>query len=230
MEVVSTLLPLVESQQLFIPSRGESLSAAPGFQLFATQRSVGGGSRSSINLLQTHFTVVSLANYSDAELIDILTQRFPSLALTATALVQTFAKLRGGAASGQSDDALLAQRRHLKALSARDLVRWASRIVEYVMLNLCLLAALMLVCGSCPTAPTKEWIFQEGLDCFIAMVADGAARRSVALHLAQSLDIPPAEADNFLSSHQPQVQHADATITVGRCALQRLPASGTWPI
>jgi midasin len=129
MEVVSTLLPLVESQQLFIPSRGESLSAAPGFQLFATQRSVSGSSRSSINLLQTHFTVVSLANYTNPELVDIITQRFPTLASTATALVQTFAKLRGGAGSGV-DDVLLAHRRHLKALSARDLVRWASRIVE----------------------------------------------------------------------------------------------------
>lgn len=36
-EIISTLIPLLETRQLFIPARGEVIQAAPGFQLFATQ-------------------------------------------------------------------------------------------------------------------------------------------------------------------------------------------------
>ncbi len=40
-DVVSLLVPLLESRQLFVPGRGEVHMAATGFQLFATRRLVG---------------------------------------------------------------------------------------------------------------------------------------------------------------------------------------------
>lgn len=41
MEVLSVLIPLLETRKLFIPGRGEVIEAAPGFQLFATQTLFG---------------------------------------------------------------------------------------------------------------------------------------------------------------------------------------------
>ena len=38
MDVVSVLMPLLESRALSIPGHGDEVKAAPGFQLFATQR------------------------------------------------------------------------------------------------------------------------------------------------------------------------------------------------
>lgn len=38
MDVVSVLMPLLESNQLTLPGHGDSLKVAPGFQLFATRR------------------------------------------------------------------------------------------------------------------------------------------------------------------------------------------------
>ena len=40
MDVISVLLPLLESRSLCVPGHGNVIKAAPGFQLFATQRSV----------------------------------------------------------------------------------------------------------------------------------------------------------------------------------------------
>ncbi len=37
MDVLSVLVPLLETRQLFIPGRGQAIQAAMGFQLFATQ-------------------------------------------------------------------------------------------------------------------------------------------------------------------------------------------------
>lgn len=38
MDVVSILIPLLESKTLSVPGHGNVVKAAPGFQLFATQR------------------------------------------------------------------------------------------------------------------------------------------------------------------------------------------------
>ena len=38
MDVVSVLMPLLESRALSIPGHGDEVKASPGFQLFATQR------------------------------------------------------------------------------------------------------------------------------------------------------------------------------------------------
>ena len=40
MEVISVLLPLLETRTLSVPGHGDSIKASPGFHLFATQRSV----------------------------------------------------------------------------------------------------------------------------------------------------------------------------------------------
>lgn len=38
MDVVSVLIPLLESRTLSVPAHGNAVKASPGFQLFATQR------------------------------------------------------------------------------------------------------------------------------------------------------------------------------------------------
>lgn len=38
MDVISVLIPLLESQMLSVPAHGNAVKASPGFQLFATQR------------------------------------------------------------------------------------------------------------------------------------------------------------------------------------------------
>ena len=38
MDVISVLIPLLESRMLSVPAHGNAVKASPGFQLFATQR------------------------------------------------------------------------------------------------------------------------------------------------------------------------------------------------
>jgi midasin len=51
MEVLSILIPLLETRRLFVSGRGEVIDAADGFQLFATQtlRSSTVGTQSTRN-------------------------------------------------------------------------------------------------------------------------------------------------------------------------------------
>ena len=43
MDVISVIMPLLETRQLFIPGRAQEIPAAYGFQIFATQTLIGTG-------------------------------------------------------------------------------------------------------------------------------------------------------------------------------------------
>ena len=84
--VLSILLPLLESRRLFLPSRSQEIRAAHGFQIFATQTLLGSaGSQSSrasaaSRLLQKFWTKLVLEPLPPDELQLIITNSFPGIA------------------------------------------------------------------------------------------------------------------------------------------------------
>ena len=55
MDVISVLIPLLESQTLSMPAHGNAVKASPGFQLFATQRYIDNDLR--VNSFETNTAV-----------------------------------------------------------------------------------------------------------------------------------------------------------------------------
>lgn len=55
MDVISVLIPLLESQTLSVPAHGNAVKASPGFQLFATQRYMHSDVR--VNTLKTNIVI-----------------------------------------------------------------------------------------------------------------------------------------------------------------------------
>jgi len=93
-EVLSTLIPLLERRQLFIPGRGEVIHAANGFQIFATQtlnefNNQAKQSSSAGQLLGNFWTRVFVEPLSISELVIVLRQQFPALALLVPKMVGT---------------------------------------------------------------------------------------------------------------------------------------------
>jgi len=107
-EVLATLLPLVERRMLHIPSRGEELTAAQGFQLIATVTSdpgamgagVYGSSAAVKDLLGGLFHSVRMEPATPAEQAEIVGKLFPSVeslvphAMASVALVQVATRQR----------------------------------------------------------------------------------------------------------------------------------------
>jgi midasin len=107
-EVLATLLPLVERKMLHIPSRGEELTAAQGFQLIATVTSdpgamgagVYGSSAAVKDLLGGLFHSVRMEPATHAEQAEIVGKLFPSIeslvshAMASVALVQVATRQR----------------------------------------------------------------------------------------------------------------------------------------
>jgi midasin len=107
-EVLATLLPLVERRMLHIPSRGEELTAAQGFQLIATVTSdpgamgagVYGNSTAVKDLLGGLFHSVRMEPATPAEQAEIVGKLFPPVAalvphaMASVALVQVATRQR----------------------------------------------------------------------------------------------------------------------------------------
>lgn len=77
-EIISTLIPLLETRKLFIPGRDELIPAHRTFQLFATQKSSSSSSSSHIAPFQNLWTRINVPSPSLKEIEKILQSRFPS--------------------------------------------------------------------------------------------------------------------------------------------------------
>ena len=75
-KVVAILTPLVQEGILTVPSLGGQIRAAPGFQLFLTQREQVGSVREELAKLVRTVTVTSL---KQEEMKTVIRTRFPKL-------------------------------------------------------------------------------------------------------------------------------------------------------
>ena len=108
-EVLATLLPLLERRMLHVPSRGEELTAARGFQLIATVTSdpgamgagVYGNSAAVKDMLGGLFHCVRMEPATPAEQSEIVGKLFPPVAplvphaMASVALMQVATRQRG---------------------------------------------------------------------------------------------------------------------------------------
>eukprot|EP00057_Strongylocentrotus_purpuratus_P012494 XP_011666968.1 PREDICTED: midasin-like [Strongylocentrotus purpuratus] len=161
MDVISVLLPLLESRSLCIPGHGNVIKAAPGFQLFATQRllsSSGGLHRQHVShgaMLDQLWTRVQVEPMSRDELHQVITTLYPKLTTVANRLLDIFCTLTAGhqtwldtrpesegsaADSGEGGPKTVSSRIELGAhdrrlVSTRDLIKWCERIERDFQIN-----------------------------------------------------------------------------------------------
>eukprot|EP00727_Mastigamoeba_balamuthi_P013922 m51a1_g9152 hypothetical protein (5493) ;mRNA; r:105121-123237 len=83
LDVLSVLVPLLESRKLFVPGRGDVVEAAPGFQLFATRALLAGAAvrkqGQQGKLLEGQWSRVAIEPLSPAELREVLCSLHPQI-------------------------------------------------------------------------------------------------------------------------------------------------------
>ncbi len=203
LDVMSVLLPLLESRKLFIPGRGEEVVAADGFQLLATQSLAGGrkaaAAASSATFLSGLWTRVVIEPMSSGELCQVLSQLYPGLAPHALSLVQV-------------RDQLLTKAElqfHMRNTSARDVKKWFHRIH---MLHPAVSTGLKKPL----TTEGRRRIFAEALDCFSGMMVHGPARVALIAELGRGLGLSPEMIEQHVAHRKPELVVAADRVTVGR--------------
>jgi midasin len=101
-EVLSALVPLLEKRKLYVPGRGESIPAAPGFQLFGSVTTEAGRSTSSADPLSGLWTRVVVEPPQGDEATAILCGLYPNLAQLAKPMLSTVRQVQGLCGQGGS--------------------------------------------------------------------------------------------------------------------------------
>lgn len=236
-EVISALVPLLESRTLFIPARGEVVKAEPGFRLFATRStsssSSSSGSSSAVQGLSDGlWTRIHIPHPPRSDILCILQNGFPLLAPYAEALLDTFngvSKAASTAAASRGSGGGTAGR----VLTLRDLLKWctrmcvkggdggfaqalneASSVVTAVSSD-----AAEAISNSMEDSNTskfsvlplavREIMFREAIDCFIGMVARDSARDILYAALGSALGVPEHRVQFYVNVFVPHLNALD---------------------
>ncbi|TRY63986.1 hypothetical protein TCAL_02073 [Tigriopus californicus] len=111
-DVVSTLLPLLESKALYLPSKGSPVTPAPGFQLFLTQRD-------SELRLGGHPVVVDCPPLDQQDMFDLAEPIHPLLVPVLPKIIGVLVEINGRL-----------NRNRDRLFTVRDLLSWGARCVE----------------------------------------------------------------------------------------------------
>ncbi|XP_078398522.1 midasin [Cetorhinus maximus] len=230
LDVISVLIPLLETGELLIPGHGNCIRAAPGFQFFATRRLFSSNAgwyrqqNSHATLLDKLWTKIQLDNMNRAELKEVLLNRYSNLEIVIDRLLDIYCQLTGK--KHQGSQVILAGNHGNKqvpdecetktedkdlclegrGLSLRDLLKWCERIIRNFD-------------GS--SSSTALHIFQEALDCFTAMMSKRGSRQKMAEIIGSKLNISKEKAEFFCKLYKPAVEFSEEEVTVGRAVLPR---------
>ncbi|KAG0241019.1 AAA ATPase midasin [Mortierella sp. GBA43] len=229
MEVLSVLLPLLESRTLFIPSRGEKIPAHEGFQLFATksmiptrsgrmmERNVGGTDGSIGANLWTRVQVSSLTHQ---ELHQIIHERFHELGdqILPDLIMNVFEKVTAIFASPEFSTS---QSMVSRVVSPRDLMKWCTRIDTLIKGKGGYHALGNLISSKRGVdAAILQDLFSEAVDCFCSMIAEYDVWEKVLIRLGAALTIPEPMVRHYINSYTPELDDKAADwITIGRVTL-----------
>ncbi|GKT88105.1 denitrification regulatory protein NirQ [Colletotrichum tofieldiae] len=215
-EVISTLLPLIERGELLIPSRGERIKAANGFRLFGTVRSSRGmhGRETLPNLLGMRFwQLLSVHTPTESELQDIIVGSHPILHKFAPGILAVYRRLSKPISGNMpfSSSRGMADRQ----TSLRDLLRWCRRLTAT-------LSAAGCSTGEEPiTDTTRNWMFMEAVDCFVAGVPDVQVKRHLIFGIAEEMHMAKELVEYHFDQYIPQLEQSDSLFKIGRTTLRK---------
>ena len=212
-EVLSTLLPLIERNELLIPSRGERIHAASTFRLFATLRTSRGmhGRENLPSIVGMRFwQLMHAQTLSELELEEVVLKLYPILRKFVPGILAVYNRLsRVGrnAAGGRSITD--------RPMNLRDLLKWCRRLHE------CLAAAGSISGDEPISETTRDWMFMEALDCFVGSSPDVEGSKKLVRAIAEEMHMSSERAEHYLDGYIPQLEENDSQFNIGRVRLRK---------
>lgn len=219
-DVLSILLTLLERRELSVPSRGETIKAANGFQIISTVRTKDDvvnhqkNATSHINLLGMRlWNIVAMEEPDDNDLRDILTQKFPLLLLLIPRLIQAYNAVRAIYLDPRFTS--LNKGAHTRIVSVRDLVKLCHRL-QVLLANNNVTEPDQLI-----ESQIYDDIFAEATDCFAGAISESKALEPLMSCVGECLEVSNARIALYLKDHVPAFESHQSYIQVGRSMLKK---------
>ncbi|AET39337.1 AAA family ATPase midasin Ecym_4273 [Eremothecium cymbalariae DBVPG len=216
-EVLSVLLTLLEKNVLSIPSRGELIKAANGFQLLSTitideseDRKHGESYRPDLIGI-ARWEVVHLQDLSNVDLHSILCQKYPILQSMIPKFIQTYYSVK----KIYTNPGFISLNKGVvpRVISVRDLVKLCNR-VNSLFTNHNVVKHDQLI-----ESYIYNYIFSEAVDCFASAVSENSALQLLVTAVGESLEIPSSRVSLYMSKYVPEFEHDADLVKIGRAEL-----------
>ncbi|XP_052133380.1 midasin [Frankliniella occidentalis] len=228
-DVAAVLSSLLETGSLSVPGFKDSVHAAPGFQLFFTQRLVAGATglhklNSGVaSMLQRHWLTVQMEPLSESELVEVVRTLHPSLYTVAPRMVNVFLIFSAGshhtAMSGNNENMDSSKNVHIQSAGARlpstrDLMKWCTRSSQAFDVS---------------SLESGLKLYQDAVDIFCCNVSHPDTRLKLAESIAAKLGIIHTKAEYFCNVHKPVISLTSTHVVAGRISLPRREHSTAMP-
>ncbi|KAH3671433.1 hypothetical protein WICMUC_004613 [Wickerhamomyces mucosus] len=222
-EVLSVLLSLLEKRELTIPSRGEIIKAANGFQLIATIRTSNDLKKKPKTATLPDliglrlWKILNVEDPTKEELSKILSSQYPVL----ERLIPSFITLFDSIQTTYNSKSFLVLNRgsHPRVISSRDLIKFCQR-VNIIFQNSGINSSNHLLESS-----VIDDIFSEAVDCFASAINEFCALEPLIKVIGESLQIASSRIQVFLNKHVPGYEDYEDRIVIGRAHLDKSPSS-----
>jgi len=202
-DVLALLAPLVQTGRLDVPSLGGKVDAAPGFQLFLTQRTDGGGVRQEVAKLVRTVTVRPLMK---EELKQVVLETYPKLVVIIEKVLRFFDIVckPGEYLHVQNEQAKVSSvMKNSRQISVRDLMKWCKRSLAIDI----------------DGPSSKENLYLNSIDCFCRFIPNKSVRKILSEAIAFELNFTKDEASFYNSKYKPVTSQKSNGLQVGRCFL-----------
>lgn len=216
-DVLGVLLPLMERGELVIAQRGEKVTAAAGFKLIATIRSMPSTKPGAVGMSVLGSRLwdrVDLEVACGEELHAIVNARFPLLKGISPSLMSVYHMVQKTYA--EPPFFAVSKTGLGRQISPRDLMKWCRRVHV-------LFSSAGVASGHEPMPDGLfDEIFMEAVDCFAGGLQAVNARILIIRKIANEMHIPNQRIDLFINGgHVPSFNDSERTLVVGRARLRK---------
>ena len=209
-DLISTLLPLIENRELYISNQDNPVVAAPGFKLIATVRTVKNVQGEEMNPATRiigfrHWHQVKFHASTDKELMETISVLFPLVRSQIPQIKEVYTSLRS-LKYGKSS--------HLRLIGPSDLLRWSRRVQSLLS------EAGIVSCEQRITESLQENIFLEAADSFAGYLPQGSLKEHIVSLISQQLHIPKQRAEHSLEYRRPFYIKSKTSLRIGRVTLK----------
>ncbi|PYH44238.1 AAA family ATPase midasin [Aspergillus saccharolyticus JOP 1030-1] len=219
-EVIGLILPIIERGELTIASRKEKIKCAEGFKIIATMKSsyniAGDEVAPSTNILGSRlWQRVQIDSFTIDEVRELITQKYPLLESRVATIMDVYQRL---CASFHGSLAIKSSQGRTPGL--RDLIKLCSRMHRR-------LERLGAKTGYEATPEgAEDEIFLDVVDVFLKYIPDKSLADSLALVVAEALQISPQRARFCIHERTPTYSDQGNNLILGRetCRKIKVPA------
>lgn len=213
-EVLSILLPLLETSTILVPSRDQVIHAGAGFKMFATKTTHQSSQWNPDKLLGGRlWTSVVINMAPDVELQEVIVRRYPLLRNMGVSIMSVYEAV-SELVSGKSQPRLRKETSG-RPLGTLDLMKWCRRIEAVYKAH-----GVVGADDQIPQAVSDD-IFSEAVDCFASSIPSVDGRRIIVETIGSCLQVPPERVHLYLEQHSPELSEAHSFLRVGRASLVR---------